>query len=158
MSSTIFFFLFIIILAIILFSLNIIFAPHIPYYDKNSAYESGFSSFLYQNRAQFNISFFLTAILFLVFDLEIILVYPYVVSAYNNSVYGLVIVLLFLAILTAGFVFELGKKALIINSRQSNNLHSISISPSSYSASFASPKKPGFKKQNKPKPTKRLFY
>jgi NADH-ubiquinone oxidoreductase chain 3 len=148
MLSTVLFFLFIIILAIILFSLNIFLAPHTPYSDKNSAYESGFSSFLYQNRVQFNISFFLTAILFLIFDLEIILVYPYVVSAYNNSVYGLVIVLFFLTILTAGFVFEISKGALKINSRQSDNLSSISISPPSSSASsFASPKKNGFKKK-----------
>jgi len=150
MSSTIFFFLFIIILAILLFSLNLLFAPHRPYSDKNSAYESGFASFLYQNRAQFNISFFKIALLFLIFDLEIFLVFPYVVSAYNNSVYGLFILLIFLTILTVGFCFELGRKALTIQSRQSNNLHSIDISPPSspvpYSAYFASSKKMGFKK------------
>lgn len=54
------------------------------------------------------------------------------VSAYNNSIYGLVIVLVFLAILTAGFVFEIGKGALKINSRQSNNLNNIYISSSSH--------------------------
>jgi NADH-ubiquinone oxidoreductase chain 3 len=141
MSSTSFFFVFIVMLAIILFSLNLLLAPHNNYSEKNSAFECGFSSFLFQNRVQFNISFFLTAILFLIFDLEIILVFPYVVSAYNNSVYGLFIVLLFLAILTAGFVFELGKKALSINSRQSNNLHAISITPPSTPVASSSIKK-----------------
>jgi len=104
-----------------------------------------FSSFLYQNRNQFSISFFLFALLFLIFDLEIVLIYPYVVSAYNNSIYGLVIVLVFLAILTAGFVYELGRGALKINSRQSNNLNNISITPVASPSHFSSPK--GFNKK-----------
>ena len=54
------------------------------------------------------------------FDLEILLVYPYLVSAYTNEVYGLVIILIFLLALTLGFAFELGKKALTIDSRQTS--------------------------------------
>lgn len=72
-------------------------------------------------------------LLFLIFDLEIVLLYPYVVSAYNNSIYGLVIVIIFLTILTAGFVFEIGKGVLKINSRQSNNLNNIYLAPSASS-------------------------
>lgn len=56
------------------------------------------------------------------FDLEILLVYPYVVSAYTNGVYGLVIMLIFFLALTLGFAFELGKNALKIDSRQSFTL------------------------------------
>jgi NADH-ubiquinone oxidoreductase chain 3 len=78
----------------------------------------------------------LTALLFLIFDLEILLVFPYVVSAYNNSMYGLVILLIFLAILTVGFFFEISRGALQINSRQSDNLHSISISSSPFASSI----------------------
>ena len=118
MSSTIFFFLFIPILAFILLAVNLVFAPHNPYMEKNSAFECGFSSFLGQNRTQFSISFFIFALLFLLFDLEILLVYPYLVSAYTNGIYGLTIMLVFLLALTLGFAFELGKKALSIDSRQ----------------------------------------
>lgn len=118
MSSTIFFFLFIPLLAFILLSVNLIFAPHNPYMEKNSAFECGYSSFLGQNRTQFSISFFIFALLFLLFDLEILLVYPYLVSAYTNGVYGLAVILMFLLALTLGFAFELGKKALYIDSRQ----------------------------------------
>lgn len=121
MSSTIFFFLFIPLLAFILLAVNLIFAPHNPYMEKNSAFECGFSSFLGQNRTQFSISFFIFALLFLLFDLEILLVYPYLVSAYTNGVYGLVIMLVFLLALTLGFAFEIGKKALSIDSRQMSN-------------------------------------
>lgn len=118
MTSTTFFFVFIPLLAIILLAVNLIFAPHNPYQEKNSAFECGFHSFLGQNRTQFSISFFIFALLFLLFDLEILLVYPYVVSAYVNGIYGLVIMLIFFLVLTLGFAFELGKNALKIDSRQ----------------------------------------
>jgi hypothetical protein len=81
-------------------------------------FECGFTSFLGQNRTQFSISFFIFGLLFLLFDLEILLVYPYLVSSYINEGYGLTILLLFLLALTLGFAFELGKKALSIESRQ----------------------------------------
>ena len=118
MSSQIFFFVFIPILAVILLGLNLIFAPHNPYEDKNSAFECGFHSFLGQNRSEFSISFFIFALLFLLFDLEILLVYPYVVSSYVNGIFGLIIMLIFFLILTLGFAFELGKNALSIESKQ----------------------------------------
>jgi NADH-ubiquinone oxidoreductase chain 3 len=118
MTSLTFFFIFIPILALILLAVNIILAPHSPYQEKNSAFECGFHSFLGQNRTQFSISFFIFALLFLLFDLEILLVYPYIVSAYSNGIYGLIIMLIFFFILTLGFVFELGKNALKIDSKQ----------------------------------------
>jgi NADH-ubiquinone oxidoreductase chain 3 len=120
MTSLTFFFIFIPVLALILLTVNIILSPHNPYQEKNSAFECGFHSFLGQNRTQFSISFFIFALLFLLFDLEILLVYPYVVSAYTNGIYGLVIMLIFFFILTLGFVFELGKNALKIDSKQMN--------------------------------------
>src|SRR3989449_11242148 len=118
MTSTTFFIIFIPILSIILLLVNLILAPHNPYQEKDSVFECGFHSFLGQNRTQFSISFFIFALLFLLFDLEILLVYPYIVSAYSNGIYGLIIMLVFFFILTLGFVFELGKNALKIESRQ----------------------------------------
>lgn len=118
MSSISFFFIFIPILAIILLLVNIVLAPHNPYEEKDSVFECGFHSFLGQNRSEFSISFFIFALLFLLFDLEILLVYPYVVSAYHNGIFGLVIMLIFFLLLTLGFAFELGKNALYIDSRQ----------------------------------------
>lgn len=118
MTTTTFFFIFVPIVAILLLVINLLFAPHNPYDEKDSVFECGFHSFLGQNRTQFTISFFIFALLFLLFDLEILLVYPYVVSAYTNSIYGLVIMLIFFLALTLGFVFELGKNALKIDSRQ----------------------------------------
>jgi NADH-ubiquinone oxidoreductase chain 3 len=123
MTSVIFFFFLVPILAMILLFINLILSPHNPYQEKDSAFECGFHSFLGQNRTQFSISFFIFALLFLLFDLEILLVYPYVVSAYTNGIYGLIIMLIFFFILTLGFVFELGKNALKIESKQTNNIN-----------------------------------
>ena len=125
MTSLTFFFLFIPVLALILLVINILLSPHNPYQEKNSAFECGFHSFLGQNRTQFSISFFIFALLFLLFDLEILLVYPYVVSAYMNSLYGLIIMLIFFLILTLGFAFELGKNALKIESRQISDINTL---------------------------------
>src|SRR5579862_9219190 len=118
MTSTTFFFVFIPLLAVILLAVNLIFAPHNPYQEKDSAFECGFHSFLGQNRTQFSISFFIFALLFLLFDLEILLVYPYVVSSYSNGIYGLTLMLIFFLVLTLGFAFELGKNALKIDRKQ----------------------------------------
>ena len=123
MTTTTFFLVFIPLVAIILLMVNLIFAPHNPSLEKDSVFECGFHSFLGQNRTQFSISFFIFALLFLLFDLEILLVYPYVVSAYVNNIYGLVIMLIFFLALTLGFAFELGKNALKIDSRQMFTLY-----------------------------------
>jgi NADH-ubiquinone oxidoreductase chain 3 len=123
MTTTTFFLFLIPVLGIILLSVNLILSPHNPYQEKDSAFECGFHSFLGQNRTQFSISFFIFALLFLLFDLEILLVYPYVVSAYTNGIYGLLIMLVFFLVLTLGFAFELGKNALKIESRQVYNFN-----------------------------------
>ena len=68
-------------------------------------------------------TFFIFALLFLLFDLEILLIYPYVVSAYTNGIYGLLVMIVFFLVLTLGFAFELGKNALKIESRQIFNFN-----------------------------------
>src|SRR6204780_1742179 len=122
MTTTTFFFFLIPILVIILLLVNLLLSPHNPYQEKDSAFECGFHSFLGQNRTQFSISFFIFALLFLLFDLEILLVYPYIISGYTNDIYGLIIMLIFFLALTLGFAFELGKNALKIESRQVTKL------------------------------------
>jgi len=109
------------ILAIILLGVNLILAPHNPYQEKKTSFECGFHSFLGQNRKEFNIMFFVFSLLFLLFDLEILLGYPYALSTYVNNAYGLIILLIFFGVLTVGFTVELGKGALKINSRQKIN-------------------------------------
>lgn len=118
MLSINFFLIFVPILSIILIAVNFILAPHLPYKEKKTPFECGYHSFLLQNRTQFTISFFIFGLLFLLFDLEIVLLYPFTVSSHANMMYGLIIMVLFAIIVTVGFVFELGKNALKIDSRQ----------------------------------------
>lgn len=112
------FFIIVPIIIIVLLLLNFIFSSHYPYKEKDSSFECGFHSFLGQNRSQFNISFFIFALIFLIFDLEIVLTYPYCISSYHNEEFGIIIILIFFMLLTLGFAFELGKNALKIYSKQ----------------------------------------
>jgi NADH-ubiquinone oxidoreductase chain 3 len=120
MNSTAIYIVLVPIISLVLLAINFAFASHTPYNEKNSVFECGFHSFLGQNRSQFNISFFIFALLFLLFDLEILLIFPYAVSADINEAYGLSIMLVFFLALTLGFTYELGKNALSIDSRQYN--------------------------------------
>lgn len=120
MSSLTLLFLFVSILTIVFLALNFILAPHNPYQEKYSIFECGFHSFLGQNRTQFGVKFFIFALVYLLLDLEILVIYPFGLSGYENGTYGLIVVLIFICVITAGFVFELGKNALKIDSRQSN--------------------------------------
>jgi adenosylmethionine-8-amino-7-oxononanoate aminotransferase/NADH:ubiquinone oxidoreductase subunit 3 (subunit A) len=88
------------------------------YQEKYSIFECGFHSFLGQNRTQFGIKFFIFGLVFLLLDLEILLIFPFPLSGYVNGIYGLILALIFLFLLTLGFIFELGKSALKIESRQ----------------------------------------
>jgi NADH-ubiquinone oxidoreductase chain 3 len=119
MSSVTFIFIIVAIIALLFLVLNFVLAPHNPYQEKYSIFECGFHSFLGQNRSQFGVKFFIFALVYLLLDLEILLIYPYGMSIYENGIYGLIIMLIFTFIITAGFVFELGKSALKIDSRQS---------------------------------------
>ena len=118
MSGMTIFFLFVSILALVFLIVNLILALHDPYPEKYSIFECGFHSFLGQNRIQFGVKFFSFALVYLLLDLEILLSFPFGTSEYANSIYGLVIALLFIFIITIGFFFELGKSALKIDSRQ----------------------------------------
>lgn len=121
MTRLSFFFILIPLLSVILLSVTFILAPHEPYKEKETPFECGYHSFL-QTRNQFAISFFVFGLLFLLFDLEIVLIYPYSTSSLFNGIYGLVSIVIFILILTLGFVFEIGKKALNIESKDSKIL------------------------------------
>jgi NADH-ubiquinone oxidoreductase chain 3 len=112
MNSLFILFIFIPVLVGILLALNLLLAVHRPDTEKLSPYECGFTPIYGQTRSQFSIHFYIVAILFLVFDLEILLLYPIAVTLYQVSTYGFTIAIVFFTILTIGFVFELGKGVL----------------------------------------------
>ena len=101
MSSMTFFFVFVLILTFLFLVLNFVLAPHNPFQEKYSIFECGFHSFLGQNRTQFDVKFFIFALVYLLLDLEILLIFPFAVSGYNNSIYGLSIALIFIFIISS---------------------------------------------------------
>lgn len=132
MSTMTLFIIFVAIIALLFLVINLVLAPHNPYQEKYSVFECGFHSF-HQTRLPFNIGFFIYALVYLLLDLEVLLIFPFTVSEYVNNIYGLSITLIFIFIITIGFVFELGKGALKISTKQnmddfSNNKNIISIS------------------------------
>jgi NADH:ubiquinone oxidoreductase subunit 3 (subunit A) len=112
MNALIILFIFVPVLALILLTLNLLFSVHKPDSEKLTSYECGFSPIHGQTRTPFSVQFYLVAILFLVFDLELLVLYPITVSLYEVGTLGFWVVLIFFGILTVGFVYELGSGAL----------------------------------------------
>jgi NADH:ubiquinone oxidoreductase subunit 3 (subunit A) len=79
--------------------------------EKLSAYECGFEPFQ-DARIKFDIQFYIIAILFILFDLEIIFFLPWVIQAYELKIYGYIYLLIFILLMTLGFYYEWIKKAL----------------------------------------------
>ena len=100
------------ILAVLLLGLNLLLAPSRPDESKVSPYECGYSPILGQTRTVFHIHFYVVAMLFLIFDLEILLLFPLAVSLYHVSIFGFSVAVIFFSILTIGFVLEIGSGAI----------------------------------------------
>jgi NADH:ubiquinone oxidoreductase subunit 3 (subunit A) len=97
----------------LLLFINSYFSLNIKYLEKGGGFECGFTSFL-QTRERFNIIFYRVSLLFLVFDLEIILIYPYPALYQKNQNMSKNNVLIFIYILVIGFIYELKEGALNI--------------------------------------------
>ena len=91
--------------------LNFVFSPKNPDPEKLSAYECGFEPFN-DSRMEFDIRFYLVAILFIIFDLEIAFLFPWAITLGNIGLFGFFSMMLFLFILTIGFIYEWKKGAL----------------------------------------------
>ena len=88
-----------------------IIAPSDPDPEKVSTYECGFNAFD-DARMKFDVRFYLVAILFIIFDLEVAFLFPWAVSFRDIGGFGFVSMLVFLAVLTIGFAYEWKKGAL----------------------------------------------
>ena len=82
-----------------------------PYAEKLSSYECGFEPFD-DARRRFDVRFYLVAILFIIFDLEVAFLFPWAVSLGETGVFGFLSMVGFLAVLTVGFIYEWRKGAL----------------------------------------------
>ena len=98
-------------MAIVALAASYIVARQRPDAEKISAYECGFDPFD-NARGQFDVRFYLVAILFIIFDLEIAFLFPWAVSLSEIGIFGFCSMMAFLGILTIGFIYEWKKGAL----------------------------------------------
>ena len=91
--------------------INFLASPYNPDPEKLSTYECGFEAFD-DSRMEFDVRFYLVAILFIIFDLEIAFLFPWAISLGNIGALGFWSMMFFLAVLTIGFAYEWKKGAL----------------------------------------------
>ena len=98
-------------LSLIMVVTSLIAGKHRPYTEKLDTYECGFEAFD-DSRDKFDVRFYLVAILFVIFDLEVAFVFPWAVSLGKIGVFGFWSMVAFLGVLTVGFIYEWKKGAL----------------------------------------------
>ena len=91
--------------------LPLLLAPKSPDSEKLSAYECGFNAFD-DARMKFDVRFYLVAILFIIFDLEMTFLFPWAIALGDLGLYGYWSMMVFLGVLTVGFIYEWRKGAL----------------------------------------------
>jgi NADH-quinone oxidoreductase subunit A len=98
-------------LAIVIVLTSLLLARQRPDSEKLSPYECGFEPFE-DARVRFDVRYYLVAILFIIFDLEVAFLFPWAVSLGDIGLFGFFSMLIFLAVLTIGFIYEWRKGAL----------------------------------------------
>jgi len=100
-----------VVLSVVILLASIVVAPQNPDPEKDSAYECGFDAFG-DARGRFDVRYYLVAILFIIFDLEIAFLFPWSLSLKGIGAFGFWSMMIFLGVLTVGFVYEWKKGAL----------------------------------------------
>ncbi|MCR9254910.1 MAG: NADH-quinone oxidoreductase subunit A [Alphaproteobacteria bacterium] len=100
-----------IVMATLMLAASFVLGPSRPDSEKLSAYECGFEAFD-DARSKFDVRFYLVAILFIIFDLEVAFLFPWAISLGDIGVFGFWSMVVFLGILTVGFIYEWKKGAL----------------------------------------------
>jgi NADH-quinone oxidoreductase subunit A len=91
--------------------LSWLFAPTSPDVEKTSAYECGFNAFD-DSRMKFDVRFYLVSILFIIFDLEVAFLFPWIFPVFEGNVFAFWSMMGFLGVLTIGFIYEWRRGAL----------------------------------------------
>jgi NADH-quinone oxidoreductase subunit A len=99
------FFVISIIIALVLFFGTYYLNPKYEDIEKLSAYECGFEPFE-RARTRFDVRFYLVSILFIIFDLEVMFLFPWALLIEKLNIFGFVVIVYFLLILTIGFFYE----------------------------------------------------
>lgn len=122
MNSFLFYLFLVPVIVIALLVLNLFFATSKPNEEKLTTFECGFSP-VEQARQKFSVHFYLVGILFLVFDLEVLLLFPAALSMNSVGQIGFWILVFFLVVLTAGFWYEYLSGALNYTNKENDSKH-----------------------------------
>ena len=98
-------------LSVVMILASLVVGKRNPDKNKLSAYECGFDAFD-DARGRFDVRFYLVAILFIIFDLEIAFLFPWAITLGDIGLYGFISMMVFLGVLTIGFIYEWNKGAL----------------------------------------------
>jgi NADH-quinone oxidoreductase subunit A len=98
-------------LTLLIVAVSLIAGPHRPDSEKLSPYECGFEAFD-DARRRFDVRFYLVSLLFIIFDLEVAFLFPWAISLGDVGAFGFWSMLVFLGVLTVGFIYEWKKGAL----------------------------------------------
>jgi len=101
----------VVVVGIALMAGSFVIAKQEPDAEKLSTYECGFEPFT-DTRGRFDVRFYLVAILFIIFDLEVAFLFPWAISLGEIGAYGFWSMVVFLGVLTVGFIYEWKKGAL----------------------------------------------
>jgi len=118
-NNLIFYTTLIFILTLVLLLVNIIFSVYDNSVDKSGSFECGLTSFS-QTRISYAITFIILAILFLPFDLEISTILPYSITLFTLKSFGLITLIIFISLLTLGFIVEFKTKSINIPKNHNN--------------------------------------
>jgi len=99
------------VIAVAMIAASFVLARQNPNSEKLSPYECGFEPFA-DARSKFDVRFYLVSILFIIFDLEVAFLFPWAVSLGKIGLFGFWSMIVFLAVLTVGFIYEWKKGAL----------------------------------------------
>lgn len=98
-------------LSVVMIAASLLVGKRNPDKNKLAAYECGFDAFD-DARGRFDVRFYLVAILFIIFDLEIAFLFPWAITLGDIGLYGFISMMIFLGVLTVGFIYEWNKGAL----------------------------------------------
>ena len=98
-------------MAVVMVRASLLASKRAPDDDRNAAYECGFDAFE-DTRSKFDVRFYLVAILFIIFDLEVAFLFPWAVTLGTIGIIGFWSMVIFLGVLTVGFIYEWKKGAL----------------------------------------------
>jgi NADH-quinone oxidoreductase subunit A len=99
------------VLSLVIMVFSLLLTKSLPDLEKNSSYECGFEPFE-DARNQFDVRFYIIAILFIIFDVEVLYLFPWVICLKEIGLFGFWVMFIFLMVLAVGFIYEFFRGAL----------------------------------------------